>query len=356
MPIATAVGGGDGDAQGSVTFFFHEGQDKHGNPSNKVLGVSNCHVLRENTNVTYEFKGVGAPRQMLADLYAREIVKLEAKGMSADAEDARELRKIQEKLVEEQGAISNLENFYDEVKNQWVDIEFRNIGHVHYAKPISIDVEGERYTENWAAFEANEEKFKAQFQGNGHFKYPEGRQLRIKGIVTKELLANPDLYNSEGQPCLIVGKDGCTDDLTLRGPGVIPLRRTRRGVHRTRHLQLGQEGRRVLSQGRLRRPHLGRPRSHRWPTPLYDFKRRLDQCPRHVCYPWLVAHWSRQGQVSARQLLPHHLVNARTSSAFCSPISTLLLLLRLVLLSRRSVIYWLVIGTGRYFYRWAAVK
>jgi hypothetical protein len=40
-------------------------------------------------------------------------------------------------------------------------------------------------------------------------------QLRINGIVTRELLANPDLYDSEGQPCLIVLKDGCATDLTI---------------------------------------------------------------------------------------------------------------------------------------------
>ena len=50
------------DVQGSLTLYFHEGKDKHRNPSNKVLGVSNCHVLRKNTNVDYEFR-VGAPKQ-----------------------------------------------------------------------------------------------------------------------------------------------------------------------------------------------------------------------------------------------------------------------------------------------------
>ena len=54
-----------------------------------------------------------------------------------------------------------------------------------------------------------------QSGGRTTFKYPENRQLRINGIVTRELLANPDLYDSEGQPCLIVLKDGCTTDLTV---------------------------------------------------------------------------------------------------------------------------------------------
>ena len=41
-----------------------------------------------------------------------------------------------------------------------------------------------------------------QSDGGTAFKYLENRQLRINGIVTRELLANPDLYDSEGQPCL----------------------------------------------------------------------------------------------------------------------------------------------------------
>ena len=118
---------------------------------------------------------------------------------------------------------------------------------------------------------------------------------------------------------------------TLRGPGVIPLRRRRRRVHRTCHLQLQQGGWRILSQGRLWLPYLRRPRSHGWPPSLWEVERRLDQCPRHVCYPCMVAHWSHQGKLSARRLQPYHLVRKRTtSSAFCSPIFILLLLLRLV--------------------------
>jgi hypothetical protein len=101
MPIATAK------REGSITLFFHENKDNRGAPSAEVLGVSNCHVLREDTTVEYEFKGPGAPPQHVrlagfrpfqrgldkikacvggygtdADLLAREIVELEAKPKS----------------------------------------------------------------------------------------------------------------------------------------------------------------------------------------------------------------------------------------------------------------------------------
>lgn len=57
MHIATA------DREGSVAFFFREVKDRYGNPSDRVLAVSNCHVLRKDTTSSYQFEGAGAPRQ-----------------------------------------------------------------------------------------------------------------------------------------------------------------------------------------------------------------------------------------------------------------------------------------------------
>jgi hypothetical protein len=97
---------------------------------------------------------------IVSDVYVREIVSLEAK-QNRDRDDDRELRKNQDLLLERQGAIAKLEEFYGEVKNQWSDIGLRNIGH---AKAISVDVEGgTRYTEDWGAFEVDETKVKAEF-------------------------------------------------------------------------------------------------------------------------------------------------------------------------------------------------
>ena len=47
------------------------------------------------------------------------------------------------------------------------------------------------------------------------FKFPVERKLRIEGCATKEDLANPAEFDSEGQRCLTVGKDGNTTDLTV---------------------------------------------------------------------------------------------------------------------------------------------
>ncbi|KAF9510503.1 hypothetical protein BS47DRAFT_1257982, partial [Hydnum rufescens UP504] len=142
--------------------------------SNKVYGVSNCHVLRKDTTVKYEHRGgkskdhvrvCGVRRfqrgldeinklicdhGILADLWAREIVELEAKERQ-DAEDAKEMRANQCKLEGENEAISDLEAFYDEVRDYWSDINLHgNIGHVQYAAAITVDVEsGTQYTSDW---------------------------------------------------------------------------------------------------------------------------------------------------------------------------------------------------------------
>ncbi|KAI6012607.1 hypothetical protein F5J12DRAFT_819130 [Pisolithus orientalis] len=283
VPLATQ-GMEKEDAQGTLTLWFHENRDKDGNPSNRVFGVSNCHVLRKNTTVEYDHKG-GAPRDyvrvcgvrrfqrgldeitkaigdhsIVANFWAREIVKLEArleaKG-GADEEDAEEMKANRQKLDDEKKAIAKLEAFYTEVKRDWSDIKLhRNIGHVQYAAPITVDIEGgTKYTSDWGAFLAAEAKVRDQFEGNvvdlgskysvedltavfysrGNgptmFKYPEGRKLRIMGCATEEDLANPTEIDSEGRPYLTVGKDGNTTDLTFgRYAGLESFTRNEVGV------------------------------------------------------------------------------------------------------------------------------
>ena len=64
MPIATKEREKAG-VQGTVSFFFHEGRDKNGKPSARVFAVSNKHILCVDTTMNYQFKGNGAPRQLV---------------------------------------------------------------------------------------------------------------------------------------------------------------------------------------------------------------------------------------------------------------------------------------------------
>ncbi|KAH9053302.1 hypothetical protein EDB87DRAFT_1676842 [Lactarius vividus] len=212
------------DAQGTLTL------------CDEVYGVSNCHVLREDTTIEYEQRG-GAPkdyvrkaigdRRLLADLWAREIVTLRAKERQ-DAVNAKAILANRRGLEDEKEAIAYLEALY------WSNINlYRDIDHVQYAAPITVDVEGGTlYTSDWAASLATEAKVKDEFEGNYSppelmamfyplgggattFKFPEERKLRIEGCATKEDLAVPAEFDSESQRYLIVGRDGNATDLTV---------------------------------------------------------------------------------------------------------------------------------------------
>ncbi|KAG8703426.1 hypothetical protein FRC11_010730, partial [Ceratobasidium sp. 423] len=50
------------DAQGSVAF-FHENKDRCGNPSKRVLGISNCHILHKDMLVLYLSEDASTPLQ-----------------------------------------------------------------------------------------------------------------------------------------------------------------------------------------------------------------------------------------------------------------------------------------------------
>lgn len=59
VPLATEEMEAE-DSQGTLTLWFHENWDKNGDPSNKVYGVSNCHVLRKDATTRYEHRGGAA--------------------------------------------------------------------------------------------------------------------------------------------------------------------------------------------------------------------------------------------------------------------------------------------------------
>ncbi|KAJ4491916.1 hypothetical protein C8J55DRAFT_588494 [Lentinula edodes] len=247
-----------GMEEGTLTLWFHEIKDNDGNPSNKVYGVSNCHILRKNTASDYEYTD-GAPMDYVrvcgmrrfqrgldeitkaisnhkfsADIWTLDIAKLQAKEKK-DAANAREIKARQH------------------VTKYWSDLKlYRNIGHVQYAEAISVDVEGgTRYTSDWAAFVADEAKgSKMSLRATSlisslwpythvqssrwwldHIQVPYDRKLRIEGCATKKDLSHPAEFDSEGQHCLMVGKNGNTTDLTIgRYAGLVSFTRNQAGI------------------------------------------------------------------------------------------------------------------------------
>ena len=73
-------------------------------------------------------------------------------------------------------------------------------------------------------------------------KYPIDRKLRVSGCATKEELACHEEFDSEGQRCLTVGKDGNTTDLTIgRFSGLESFTRNAAGV-KSRELAIYNSG------------------------------------------------------------------------------------------------------------------
>jgi hypothetical protein len=194
MPITTKEREAD-DVQGSVGFIFHENKTEHGEPSARVFGVSNCHVLREKTTIDYEFRGADAARQPVrvagghcfqrgvneirarigrlgsdVELLATGIAELEQQLANDDPDDLAVVEAAvklkQTSLTKFKKDIGVLEAFYKELNAQWSDIGRQNIGHVDWAPKISVDVEGDRYTMDVGAFELDEARFKPNFKGN----------------------------------------------------------------------------------------------------------------------------------------------------------------------------------------------
>ncbi|KAG5651233.1 hypothetical protein H0H81_009383 [Sphagnurus paluster] len=220
VPLATEE---NEDAQGTPTLWFHESRGKDGNISNKQGLDKVKKAINGHSN--------------LADLLTQDIIELKEKE-AQDKDNTMEMKVNQQKLGEKERAIVNLQTFYKAVETQWSDTNHNcDIGHVQYAAPITVDVEGStRHTSDWAAFQVTEEKVRSQFKGNiidleskysppelmklfypmggPTFNFPTGRKLRIAGCATKEDLTNPTEIDREGQPCLIVGKDGNTTDIT----------------------------------------------------------------------------------------------------------------------------------------------
>ncbi|TFK66837.1 hypothetical protein BDN72DRAFT_843693 [Pluteus cervinus] len=253
IPIAAAEKA-ENDGQGTGGFYFHENLDKNGDPSDKVLLVTNHHVLCKQDDREYDFRSKGSPRPRVrvcgsrrfqrgldeikdevvdhgndASDCTKEIGELEAKmaKKDVDEDDFKNLKKALQELGEHKSAIVELEQLYNEINANWGDTARRNIGFLEYSPPISVDVGSGRYTRDWATIRLDEARVKPNFKGNvidlgtlpsREFKrlmHSRAGLLRIRGFLNKEQLANPESLDINGDPCLVVLKDGCVSDLTF---------------------------------------------------------------------------------------------------------------------------------------------
>ncbi|KAG8728636.1 hypothetical protein FRC11_010554 [Ceratobasidium sp. 423] len=269
-PLTTALGlsistAARPNAQGTMTVFFAEGGD-----STKTLGLTCRHVVLEVDamhNDDYTFAGAGAPHRnvlllgkhafdaLLASIRLRigrhgimlrilegDVERLESRVEGDDEDDVaeakKELKKVRAQLEEANKAIVDLEEFYATVKSDWGSPKQRVIGHIRRSPPILFGVQPGGFTQDWAAIELDGPKFR-EFKGNfidlgtsldrdlftlkmyprddglPSFKYPDGRLLPLRGMISEQLMRAPDMLDSANEACLLVIKSGNATGVTI---------------------------------------------------------------------------------------------------------------------------------------------
>ncbi|TRM65462.1 hypothetical protein BD626DRAFT_399375 [Schizophyllum amplum] len=257
------------DAQGSLGLFFHEGMDRRGKKSTRVMALTNKHVTSYHTTRDYEYSGrPGAPQQFIRNcggrrfqhivnetraliatklgdtqLFAEQLTELSAKQKSEDEEVAADeevdLERKQEDLQRAEKDAVKLSDFLQLLNSTWSDAYQRIIGFLDWAPKIAKGLDHRRYTRDLGVIVLDEDKFKDNFKGNfiylagkytrneiksffypnaanpPSFKYPNDHLFRLLGCVDADGLATPHFMDDNNNACFIVAKNGQSTDLTF---------------------------------------------------------------------------------------------------------------------------------------------
>ncbi|KIY50257.1 hypothetical protein FISHEDRAFT_64903 [Fistulina hepatica ATCC 64428] len=188
-----------------------------------------------------------ADDKVMVDQYKQQLGRLQRREDSGDTDGVETERAVVEpSLRAAEASIKALDKFHSEVTKVWSQEQHRVIGHVAYAPPITVGTGGKRYTEDWALIELDCSKIDwANFRGNvidlgteitpgkftsmmytdltapSSFKYPDDRLFPVQGVVPEDELVHPQMRDADGEPCILLIKNGCTTKTTIgRGTGI----------------------------------------------------------------------------------------------------------------------------------------
>ncbi|KAJ7103049.1 hypothetical protein B0H15DRAFT_190719 [Mycena belliarum] len=238
------------DAQGTLALLFREVEDNNGQPSDRILALTNKHVVSVDTTTDYEFDEAGpqhvvvcgerrlarAVREIedVINKDLRDAVKLtnELAGLADQNTLARQRKTTA--LKEKNENITILQTLFDEVQSNWKDVEGRKFGLVDWAPAISVRVDDRHYTRDIATILVDKEKLE-NFESNivdlgsdfdasqledrfwpidavrNNRTIPANLQLPIRSALPRRL----DTEAKNGEPPYIVAKYGNTTKLTL---------------------------------------------------------------------------------------------------------------------------------------------
>ncbi|KZT38378.1 hypothetical protein SISSUDRAFT_1128831 [Sistotremastrum suecicum HHB10207 ss-3] len=268
MPLAADALAESG-VQGSLGLYIHEGKDRRGNKSERLMCITNKHVISSNTGKDYDYSDrPGAPQKFIRNcgssrfqqvinetraliatklgdvtLFSKQLSKMSAKLASEDDEemaaDEEDKERKQQDLKRVERDIVKLSHFLLLLTSTWSDAYQRIIGYVDWAPRIVSDLDNRRYTRDLGVIALDETKFKENYQGNAvylagkytreditsffspnvtspsSFKYPDDHLFRLSGYVDATGLANPYLLDENGKAGFIVAKAGQSTDLTF---------------------------------------------------------------------------------------------------------------------------------------------
>ncbi|KZS99767.1 uncharacterized protein LAESUDRAFT_746029 [Laetiporus sulphureus 93-53] len=246
------------DAQGTLTFLFREMKASNGDPSDRILALTNKHVASVDTTTHYELDAAN-PQHILVcgeRRLARAVVEIEdavntgfrdairhagelaALKLKSGGANSTALGRKQTALDAQNEDNATLQTFFDEVQANWQDTNGRRLGEVDWAPEISVRVDDRNYTRDIATFAVDGEKLEnferkivdlgnqysagkledpfwpiAAVRGNRNI--PADLQLPITRALPRRLVNSPDTEDKNGEPLYIVAKYGGTTKLSL---------------------------------------------------------------------------------------------------------------------------------------------
>jgi len=181
------------DAQGSLGVYFHEGMNRKGETSKRVMAITNKHVTSKDTKSDYEYSGrPGAPQKFIrncgrrrfeqvvnetrafiakklgeANLFAEQLAEMLAKPESDEvAADKLAAKRREEGFDRMKDDVGILGDFLELLNSTWSDVYQRILGWLDWAPKIANDLDDRRYTRDLGVFVLDEAKFQKNFKGN----------------------------------------------------------------------------------------------------------------------------------------------------------------------------------------------
>ncbi|EIM84740.1 uncharacterized protein STEHIDRAFT_60563, partial [Stereum hirsutum FP-91666 SS1] len=238
-PVGVPIARESDDAQGTLTFMFKEVKTKTGEPSNRILALTNKHVASFDITTDYELDE--ADRQHIRVYSNRQLDRAITKIRDNIARVARELANTPQDdmsvLVSEMAALQLRLNAVDaELKNT----NGRRFSVVDWAPQISVRVDDRHYTRDIATLAVHDNRYGLD-SSNNQINFNElgpqytaaeltdtfwplasvrkGRSihpwLHIRGALPHERVINPDTEDENGEPLCIVAKYGSATRLTF---------------------------------------------------------------------------------------------------------------------------------------------